>query len=223
MGSPGKILALCVTGLIGLGRIARADADTAKSPPQSHLSRITVLGEIGYSYPSGDPETGSNTGDVSFGLVPISVMATYDFLINWSATARFSYALNVPTLCASAPDCESSLGHDVALAIGVGRVLPRRWHFTPRLGFEAGWEWLTTKLSDGGVVAARSWNGPFARLEVFADVRSRGPWSLGPAIGLDVGLFTHFDLETPAGHTGGSTDTALHAWPTISFRVGRRL
>jgi hypothetical protein len=46
---------------------------------------------------------------------------------------------------------------------------------------------------------------------------------LGPAIGIDAGFFSHFNLDTPAGHMSGSTDAALHAWPTVSFRVGRRL
>lgn len=221
IGTLGKMLALCVVGFVGPVRVAWADAPSAES--SSHLSRISLFGDIGYAYPTGAAETGSDTRDVSFGIVPLSVMGTYEFARNWLATARVRYAVNIPTLCSSAPDCESSLGRDVALSIGAGRVLPRRWHVTPQLGFEAGWEWLTTKLSDTGVVASRSWNGPFANLEVFADLRSIGPWSFGPAVGVDVGLFTGFDLETPAGHASGSTDATIHAWPTLSFRVGRRL
>src|SRR5262252_6430126 len=135
-GTLGKILALCVACLVGPVRLAQADATTPDSP--SRLSRISLFGEMGYAYPTGAAETGSNTRDVSFGVVPISVSGTYDLPNNWSATARFR--------------------HDVALSVGVGRVLPRRWHLTPHLGVVAGWEWLTTKLSDTGVVASRSWN-----------------------------------------------------------------
>jgi hypothetical protein len=212
----GAVLILSVAWLVGA---PDARADTGVSP----LSRVTLLADVGYSYPAGAAETGTDTRDVSFGLVPLSLIGTYDLPRDWSASARFRYALNIPTLCASAPDCESSLGHDVAATVGIGRVLPRRWHLTPRIGLEAGWEWLMTNLSDSGVAASRSWNGPFARLEVFADLKSSGPWSLGPAIGVDVGVYSHFDLATPAGQTSGSTDATIHAWPTVSFRAGRRL
>jgi hypothetical protein len=216
MRGAGAVLILCVADFVGS---ADARADTGASP----LSRVTLLADLGYAYPTGTAETGTDTRDVSFGLVPLSLIGTYDLARDWSASARLRYALNIPTLCASAPDCESSLGHDFTVTVGIGRALPRWWRLTPRIGVEAGWEWLTTKLSDAGVAASRSWRGPFARLEVFADLKSAGPWSLGPVIGIDAGLFSHFDLDTPAGHTSGSTDAALHAWPTISFRVGRRL
>jgi len=216
MRGAGAILISCVTGLVGS---TNAGAD-AGAPP---LSRATILADLGYAYPIGAAETGTDTRDVSFGLVPLSLIGTYDLARDWSANARLSYALNIPTLCASAPDCESSVGHDVGISIGVGRTLPRRWHLTARLGLDVGWEWLTTKLSDAGVASSRSWGGPFARLEIFADLKPSGPWSLGPAIGIDAGFFSHFDLDTPAGQTGGSTSTAIHAWPIVSFRVGRRL
>jgi hypothetical protein len=212
-------VAVLILSLACLFGPAGARADSAASP----RSRVTLLADVGYAYPTGSAETGTDTGDVSFGLVPLSLVGTYDTVRDWSVSARLRYALNIPTLCASAPDCESSLGHDVVVTVGVGRALPRWWHLTTRIGIEAGWEWLTTKLSDAGVASSRSWNGPFARLEAFADLKSSSPWSLGPAVGIDVGLFSHFALDTPAGHTGGSIDAALHAWPTISFRVGRRL
>jgi len=216
MRGAGAVLILSVTCLFGP---AGARADFAASP----LSRVTLLVDVGYAYPTGSAETGTDTGDVSFGLIPLSLVGTYDIAREWSASARLRYALNIPTLCASASDCESSLGHDVAVSVGIGRALPHWWHLTARIGLDVGWEWLTTKLSDAGVAASRSWNGPFARLEAFADLKSGGPWSLGPAIGIDIGLFSHFDLDTPAGSTSGSNDSAVHAWPTISFRVGRRL
>jgi hypothetical protein len=216
MRGAGAVLILCVACLLGR---ADARADTARSP----LSRVTLLADVGYAYPIGAAENGTETRDVSFGLVPLSLVGIYDLAGDWTASARLRYALNIPTLCASAPDCESSLGHDVVVAIGIGRALPRWWRLTTRIGLEAGWEWLTTRLSDAGVAASRNWHGPFAQLEAFADLKSSGPWSLGPAIGVGVGIFSHFDLDTPAGHTGGATDAALHAWPTISFRVGRRL
>jgi hypothetical protein len=213
------VCAVLILAVACLFRPGDARADVSASP----LSRITLLADVGYAYAAGTAETGTDTRDVSFGLVPLSLIGTYDLPRDWSASARLRYALNIPTLCASAPDCESSLGHDVAAAIGIGRTLPRWWHLTPRIGLEMGWEWLTTKLSDAGVAASRGWNGPFARLEIFADLKSSGPWSLGPVIGVDLGVYSHFDLTTPAGQTSGSTDDAIHAWPTVSFRAGRRL
>jgi hypothetical protein len=219
MRSSGIALALCLAGVAGAPGLARADPGA----PESRLSRITVFGDLGYAYPIGTAERGTDTRDVSFGLIPLSVRGVYDLAGDWNASARLRYALGIPTLCASGPDCESSLGRDVAVSIGVGRAL-RRWRgFTAHVGLEIGWEWLTTRLSDSGVTASRGWNGPIATLEIFLDLKSRGPWSLGPALGVDAGFFSHFDLETPAGQAGGSTDAAIHAWPTISFRVGRRL
>lgn len=209
-----------LTGIPGPGAQARADA-AARSP--SPLDRFTLLGDVGYAYPVGTAETGTDTRDVSFGFVPLSLLGRYDLARDWSATARLRYAFNIPTLCASAADCEASLGRDVAAGVGMGRTLPRWRHLTAHVGVEIGWEWLTTKLSDANVASFRSWNGPFARLEVFADLESAEPWSVGPAIAVDAGMFSHFDLETPARHTGGSTSAGAHFWPTISFRVGRRL
>jgi hypothetical protein len=216
MRGPVAVLVLSVACLFGP---ANARADTGASP----LSQVTLHADLGYAYPSGTAEAGTDTRDVSFGLVPLSLIGTYDVARDWSARARVRDALNIPTLCASAPDCESSLGHDFSVSVGIGRAFPRWWHLTTHLALEAGWEWLMTKLSDTGVAASRSWSGPFARLEIFADLKSSGPWSMGPVIGVDVGLFSHFHLDTPAGHTSGPTDGATHAWPTISFRVGRRL
>jgi hypothetical protein len=42
-------------------------------------------------------------------------------------------------------------------------------------------------------------------------------------VAIGAGLFTHFDLETPAWRSSGATDATIHAWPLIGFRVGRRL
>jgi hypothetical protein len=186
-------------------------------------SRLMLFADLGYAYPAGTAEAGTDLRDVSFGLVPISIAGSYDLPRGWTAGARLRYALSVPTLCASAPDCESSLGRDIAFTVGIERTLPFWRRFTTHVGLQVGWEWLTTTLSDGGVAASRSWNGPLATLDVFLDLKSHGPWSVGPVAALDAGVFTHFDLDTPAGHTGGSADTALHVWPSIAFRIGRRL
>jgi len=198
---------------------AEAPAGATRSP----ASRVTVFAGLGYAYPVGAAERGTDTRDVSFGLVPVSIGASSDLSRGWDASARFRYALNIPTLCASGPDCESSLGRDVAFTVGIGRTLPSWRRFTTHVALQVGWEWLTTTLSDAGVAASRSWNGPLGSLEIFVDLKSSGPWCLGPVLALDAGLFSHGDLDTPAGHSGGSTDTALHLWPTISFRIGRRL
>ena len=140
-----------------------------------------------------------------------------------SATLRVGYAPNIPTLCASTSDCLASLGHDLGLHIGISRAFPR-WHsLTAQLELYIGWEWLTTKLSDSGIASTRTWTGPTSMLEVFVDVRSRGPWCLGPAIGLSGGVFTHYELGTPTWQARGATAAAVHSWMAISFRVVRRL
>lgn len=211
----GAVLSLCLVSVVGLAE--------ARAQEPSPLSRVTILADLGYAYPAGSAETGTDTRDVSFGLVPLSLVGTYDVAPSWSARARLRYAVNIPTLCASAPDCEASLGHDMAVTVGIGRLLRQWGRIRPRVGLEVGWEWMTTKLSDAGVATSRSWSGPFARLEIFADLEAGGPWSLGPALGMDAGFFTHFDLETPAAHGSGSTDMAVHAWPTVSFRIGRTI
>jgi hypothetical protein len=196
--------------------------DNAPVPP-TFASRVTVSAALGYAYPIGSTERGNDTRDVSFGLVPLSLTGAYDLGKSWSTQLRVNYAANIPTLCSSGSDCIASLGHDFGLQIGIGRVFPQWRSFTAQLELYFGWEWLSTRLTDSGVTASRSWNGPSAALDVFVDLRSRGPWSFGPAIGVSGGVFTHYELETPAGQTSGATTIAMHAWPRITFRIGRRL
>jgi hypothetical protein len=203
--------------------------------PTSFASRTTLSAALGYAYPVGESERGNDTRDVSFGLVPLSLLGGYDLGKNWSAQLRMDYALNIPTLCASSSDCVASVGHDARLQIGIARTLPQWRSFTAQLALYLGWEWLSTNLTDSGVTATRSWNGPSAAFEIFVDLRSHGPWSFGPVLGLAAGIFTHYDLETPAWRSSGATDTSIHplachplachshAWPSLAFRVGRRL
>jgi hypothetical protein len=221
MGGPGLLVILCGAVLSGLP--GRASAGTPAPEGGSAFSRIFVFGDVGYAYPMGSAETGTDTRDVSFGLVPLTVGGSYDVARGWNVDGRLRYAPNIPTLCASGPDCEASLGHDIALAVGVGRSLPGWWRFTPHVAVEVGWEWLTTRLSDSGVTASRSWNGPIAAVDAFVDLKTDGPWMIGPAVRLEAGFFSHSALETPAGPSSGSAGAAIHAWPTISFRLGRRL
>jgi hypothetical protein len=191
--------------------------------PPTVASRIIVSAGLGYSYPVANAERGTDTRDVSFGIVPVSIAGTYDLGRSWNASVRARYAANIPTLCASGPDCVSSVGRDVWITAGVGRTLPRWRHFSPQLELELGWEWFTTKLSDSGVTSERSWNGPIASLGVFVNLKSDGPWTLGPTASIGAGMFSHYDLETPAGRSSGAAAAAIHAWPMIGFRVGRRL
>jgi hypothetical protein len=88
----------------------------------------------------------------------------------------------------------SSLGRDVWVTVGVGRTLPHWRRFTPQLELELGWEWFTTKLSDSGVTPVRSWNGPLASLGMFVNIKTQGPWSMGPTGSIGAGIFSHYDL-----------------------------
>jgi len=191
--------------------------------PSTLASRITVSAELGYSYPMASAERGSDTRDVSFGIIPLSLSSTYALDRHWNGIVRVLFAPNIPTLCASGSDCSSSIGRDVWIVAGIGRTLPRWRRFTPQLELEVGWEWFTSKLSDSGVVSARSWNGPIAALGIFVNLKTEGPWSIGPTASIGAGIFSHYDLDTPAWRSGGATSTAIHAWPMVGFRVGRRL
>ncbi len=102
-------------------------------------------------------------------------------------------------------------------------MLPGWRRLAPQLELEVGWEWFTTGLSDSSITSERSWNGPIASLGFFVNIKTAGPWSVGPTASVGAGIFSHCDLETPAGRSGGATATAIHAWPMIGFRVGRRL
>jgi hypothetical protein len=197
-------------------------SDEAAGPPMP-ISRLAVAAALGYSYPVGSAERGTDTRDVSFGIVPVSLTGAYDLSQSWYGSVLLRYAPNIPTLCASGPDCVSSVGRDVWIAAGIGRRLPRWRRLNPQLELDLGWEWFTTKLSDSGVTSERSWNGPIASLAVFLNLKSEGPWTLGPTASIGAGLFSHYDLETPAGGSGGGTAMTVHAWPMIGFRVGRHL
>jgi hypothetical protein len=186
-------------------------------------ARFVVTGQLGYAYPLGSAEQGTDTRDVSFGIVPLALAAAYDLSDHWAVRAGIVYAPNVPTLCADTSDCLSSVGRDLSIGVGIVRALPPWRHARPEVDVEVGWEWLTTELVDAGVTSKRSWNGPVALVELFVDLKTQGPWRLGPTIGIGAGLFSHFDLDTPAGSTGGATATANHAWPALGFRAGRRL
>ena len=211
-------------GVAVVGRPSRAAIAGDLAPaPLTLASRITVSAALGYSYPMASAERGTDTRDLSFGIVPLSLSGTYDLNQHWNGSIRALYAPNIPTLCASGSDCLSSAGRDVWVTAGIGWTL-RRWRrFIPQLELEVGWEWFTTKLGDSGVASERSWNGPIASLGVFVNLKSDGPWSFGPAASIGAGIFSHYGLDAPSWRSGGTTATAVHAWPTIGFRAGRRL
>ena len=186
-------------------------------------SRINVSATLGYSYPTASTERGGETRDVSWGMVPLSLSGSYDLDRHWSGIVRVLYAPNIPTWCAGGSDCFSSVGRDVWMGAGIGRTLPGWRRVTPQLELEIGWEWFTSKLSDSGVVSARSWNGPLGSLGIFVNLRSEGSWSVGPTASIGMGIFSRYDVDTPAWRSGGATDPTIHAWPTLGFRVGHRL
>jgi hypothetical protein len=215
---------MLLAGIAAASAPARAAIAGDAAPPASTVaSRMTVSATLGYGYPTASAERGTDTRDVSFGVVPVSLLGSYDLGRRWNASVRALYAPNIPTLCASGADCFSSVGRDVWITAGVGRTLPRWRRVTPQLELEVGWEWLTTRLVDSGVTSERSWNGPIASLGVFVNLASEGPWAFGPTASLGAGIFSRYRLDTPAARSAGAADTAIHAWPIIGFRAGRRL
>jgi hypothetical protein len=158
---------------------------------------------------------------VWFGLVPLAIAGRYHLGKQWNAGLQLRFAANIPTLASSPSDAAASIGRDIRIGASVGRALPRWRRFTPHVELTLGWEWLTTKLSDTGVVAGRSWNGPAAAMEVFVDVCSRGAWSLGPVLASTRGcsrtsISTHrpgapADPRRPRSTAGRFSPFASHA------------
>jgi hypothetical protein len=171
---------------------------------------------LGYAAPVGSAERGARVSDTTFGQVPISFHGAYRILDRVGVVARLQYGVAIPTQCASASECQSSLGSDVVLSLGARFALPR-----VIADASVGYEWLTTKLVDGDATSTRAYHGPVLAVEVVAPFALGKRWTLGPALGASVGTFTSYALETNAlSPSGGVPDRAWHAWLSVAVRVG---
>src|SRR5579859_515922 len=135
--------------------IARADDSSS-----SRFRNVQVGIELGYAFPMGDLERGSEVSDVVHGIVPFGVEGGYRFNRTVALVAHGSYAFGIPTLCATAGDCVASFGHDMRLGIGGRFTLPRVGPVLPQVRAMFGYEWFRSELSDNGVTSGRSYHGP---------------------------------------------------------------
>jgi hypothetical protein len=192
-------------------------ADISSSPPQTRPIQVAV--ELGYAFPMGDLERGSEVGDVVHGLVPLGVEVGYRFNTTVAVVVHGAYAFGIPTLCATASDCIASLGHDMRLGLGGRFTLPRLGPVRPELRATFGYEWFRSDLSDNDVSSGRSYRGP-----VLASLQASGNFGsdakqVGVFVGPCTGIFAHRDLETPAFSSSAMVDAVrVHVWLDVGIR-----
>jgi hypothetical protein len=137
-----------------------------------------------------------------------------------AAFASLAYGVAIPKLCATASDCESSLGHDVALTMGTRLGLAELGRASVRADVGVGWEWYATTLSDQGVASTRSYSGPvFGSLAASAPVRLGRRFTLGPALGIRAGVFTQASLSTPSWTQATIEGHVVHAWVDFALQA----
>ena len=175
---------------------------------------------LGYAAPVGSAERGARVSDTTVGQVPFALDAAYRLTERVGLVARFRYGVAIPTQCASTSECESSLGSDVFVLLGAR-------FFLPKIVADAslGYEWLTTRLVDGGATSTRAYHGPvLLSLEVVAPFAVGTRWTIGPTLGASIGMFTSYALETNALSPSGAIPAhAWHAWLSLGVCVGSSL
>jgi hypothetical protein len=184
--------------------------------------RVEVGASLGYGAPVGNAERGSRVSDTTFGDVFFAADAGYRLTRIVGVAVRARYGLVIPTLCATASDCEASLGSDVALDLVARFHTPRIGPFQPLADVGLGYEWLTTRLVDSGAQSARSYGGPVLLVTRVAAPAALGDrWSFGPVLEASYGTFTSFELRTTARSFSGDVPWRTpHAWLSLGVRVG---
>ncbi len=204
-----------LVGFLIAGHAARGDVPSAKAPRRA----IVIGAELGYAFPLGALERGSELADVVHGLVPLGIEGGYHFTTRASLVAYAHYAKGIPTLCATASDCFASLGHDIAVGVGGRFLLPRVGPVGPEIRAVFGYEWFRSELSDHGVTSGRMYRGPLlTTVQAFGNVGS-DERAVGPFVAMSAGIFSHRSLETPAFETSSFVDrAALHLWLEVGLR-----
>jgi hypothetical protein len=180
---------------------------------------VEIGASLGYAAPVGSAEHGSRVSDTTFGQLPVALDGAVRLADRAGVRAGLQYGVAIPTQCASASECESSLGSDVALSLGARFFLP--WVVADA---SVGYEWLTTKLVDADATSTRAYRGPLFSVAATLPFTLGARWTLGPAIGASIGTFTSYALETNALSPSGSVpERAWHAWLSVAVRVGLAL
>jgi hypothetical protein len=184
---------------------------------------IEVSAALGAALPVGELEAGSSLRDVSFGTASLAVALSY-LRDRWGATVWASYAASVPTLCGSSSECVASLGHDVTLGLSSRYDAPRVWKLWPTISAGLGYEWFTSKLSDGGATSSRSFHGiVIPVLEAYGGFNVGRRWRVGPFLCLSAGRFNGGTVRGPAGDEAPLvSEPRWHGWVEIGFRTSVR-
>lgn len=184
--------------------------------------RVEIGASLGYGLPFGDAERGSRVSDTTFGDVLLGVDAGYRLTRRVGVAVHAHYGIGVPTLCATASDCEASLGSDIGLELVARYHAPRIGPFAPQIDLGMGYEWLTTRLVDSGAQSARSYAGPvFVTARVTAPLGLGERWSVGPVLDGSYGTFTAFTLRTTAQSFSGDVPwRSPHVWLSLGVRAG---
>jgi hypothetical protein len=184
---------------------------------------VEVSASIGARVPFGSLQVGSAVRDVTFGSVPIEARVSYVGVNRWAFGISGSYALSVPTLCASGSDCIASLGRSATATAIAAYELRRFWKVRPNVSAGIGYEWFTAKLSDAGAAASRTYHGIVVpSLDLFAAFDVGHRWGMGPFVQLMEGKFTGGSVHDAAGVTTSLGAGGWHTWAMLGFRAGIR-
>ena len=207
---------------------ARADRPPPHAPlvrcEPPPLRRIELGARLGYAFPLGAIERGSRASDATYGGLPIAIDGEAVITPAWSLGALFSYALTIPTVCGSASDCVSSLGHDIDLLALVRFHLPPLPWLAPDIEAGLGWVWSSREVSDEGASSIRTFHGLLVHFALVPALVLSPHVTLGLAIGATFSIATHVALDAPGVSTSGAPDgPTLHGTFTTAVRVGVEL
>ena len=193
--------------------LASCAAALLLAKPSRAVERVETDASLGFALPAGSLERGSRVADTTYGAIPLRLDGAAFLAPSLALRASASFAVAIPKLCASAGDCASSLGHDVAVDLGARFAFHDVWRFAPRLDVGVGWEWYGSALSDHGVSSTRSYSGPtFVSLAIAMPIRFGDHFAIGPSSSVRAGTFTSATLTTPGATASRLDGAALHAW-----------
>jgi hypothetical protein len=210
---PLRALAIACTLLSGTEGASRSAQAQEERPRQLGVA-------LGYAFPAGSAERGTNLSDVTFGIIEVGIDGAYRIYDRWSIGLAAHYGVAIPTICSSSSECKASLGHDVRVG-ALGRVVVGRWgSFAPDAEVELGYEWFASKLVDSDVTSERRYRGAQATLRAHGGFELTRAVFLGPSLELGTGIFGHTSLHAPGIQEARSTEgTHVHLWLGAGIRA----
>jgi hypothetical protein len=193
---------------------------SAASGAESPRERGSAGVSLGYAFPAGGLEHGSDLSDLTYGSASLAAEAAFRSSTSFSVGAGLAYGFVVPKLCASGSACRSSIGGDFVPSVLGVLHLPRLGSLESEVAFRLGYEWFWSRLSDGSVTSTRAFDGPLLGLELHALWPVSRLVHIGPFAGIGSGIFVRSSLEAPHVDSSRSLDGAeLHVWPTLGVRA----